>query len=248
MHCFLPYGRRMNMNYLHKIEILGDSILKGIQVNPLNNRYYTKNDIDFATLSSAYSLEFKNESRFGCTVTKGSRIIQEKIQNGFCCDALVMDFGGNDCDYVWDEISKNPFDIHEPHTPLDLFTKEYTNLIRYLKAHNILPIITTLPPLDSQRFFQWWCDNLNKDNILKFLGSIDQIYKHQESYSNQIQLIAKQEDVPLIDLRQEFLTETNPSSLICEDGTHPNSKGQQKITKAFDDFLRKFTKSGTSAE
>lgn len=236
------------MNYLHKVEILGDSILKGIQVNPLNNRYYTKNDIDFATLSSAYSLEFKNESRFGCTVTKGSRIIQGKIKNGFYCDALVMDFGGNDCDYLWDEISKNPLDFHEPHTPLDLFTKEYTQLIRFLKEHHILPVITTLPPLDSQRFFQWWCNNLDKENILKWLGSIDQIYKHQETYSNQVLLIAEAEDVPLIDLRHAFLEDNNPSSLICEDGTHPNSKGQQKITKAFDDFLRKFIKSETNVE
>ena len=84
MHYFLLFERRVVMSYLHKVEVLGDSILKGIQVNPSNNKYYTKNDIDFATLSSAYSLEFKNESRFGCTVTKGSRIIQEKIKNGFC--------------------------------------------------------------------------------------------------------------------------------------------------------------------
>ena len=248
MHYFLLSERRVVMSYLHKVEVLGDSILKGIQVNPSNNKYYTKNDIDFATLSSAYSLEFKNESRFGCTVTKGSRIIQEKVQHGFHCDALLMDFGGNDCDYVWDEISKNPFEIHEPHTPLDLFTKEYTKLIRFLKTQNILPIITTLPPLDSQRFFQWWCNNLNKDNILKWLGSIDQIYKHQESYSNQILLIAESENIPFIDIRHAFLEDGDPSLLICEDGTHPNSKGQQKITKAFDEFLRKFIKSETNAE
>ena len=76
------------------------------------------------------------------------------------------------------------------HTPIELFTQEYTKLIRFLKDHNIMPIITTLPPLDSQRFFQWWCNNLNKENILKWLGSIDQIYKHQEFYSNQVQKIA----------------------------------------------------------
>lgn len=236
------------MSYFQKIEILGDSILKGIQVNPLNNRYYTKNDIDFASLSSSYSLEFKNDSRFGCTVVKGSRIIQEKVLNGFHCDALVMDFGGNDCDFIWDEISKNPFELHEPHTPIELFTQEYTKLIRFLKDHNIMPIITTLPPLDSQRFFQWWCNNLNKENILKWLGSIDQIYKHQELYSNQVQKIAISEKIPLIDLRSEFLMDSNPSSLICEDGTHPNSNGQKKITKAFDDFLRFFLKSNSNAE
>lgn len=228
------------MNYLHKIEILGDSILKGIQVNPLNNRYYTKNDIDFATLSSTYSLEVKNESRFGCTVLKGARIIHDKLTKGFSCDALVMDFGGNDCDYFWEEISENPSLTHEPHTPLDLFTKEYTQLIQLLKEKNILPIITTLPPLDSQRFFQWWCKDLNKENVLKWLGSIEHIYKHQESYSNRIKEIAQREQIPFVDLRSAFLENKNPSSLICEDGTHPNSQGQQCITNAFDRFLKTY--------
>lgn len=230
------------MTNFEKIEVLGDSILKGVQINPKNNHYYTKNDIDFAMLSETYSLTITNESRFGCTVTKGSRIIQKKLEQGLDCDAMLMDFGGNDCDYQWSQIAQDPTGNFEPTTPLALFRKEYTALIRLLKEKNIVPIITTLPPLEPQRFFQWWCKNLNKENILKWLGSVDHIYNHQASYSTCIEEIAQAESIPLIDIRSAFLTTGNAGSFMCEDGTHPNSQGQGIITQVFSDFIKKYIK------
>ncbi len=225
------------MKQIKKIEVLGDSILKGIQVNPENKRYYTKNDIDMNMLSSMYSLTITNDSRFGCTVTKGSQLITKKLEKGLEFDAIVMDFGGNDCDYKWEEIAANPNRCFKPNTPLDLFITEYTKLIRTIKNNHIVPILTTLPPLEPQRFFDWWCQNLNKENVMKWLGSIKQIYDHQASYSSCVEEIARKESIPLVDIRSAFLIHGNVGSLICEDGTHPNSKGQKVITEAFENFL-----------
>lgn len=224
------------MKHIRNVEVLGDSILKGIQVNPLNKKYQTKNDIDFEMLSSKYSLSIKNESRFGCTVTKGARILLKLLDKGLDCDAVVMDFGGNDCDYKWAEIAQHPDKSFSPNTPLDQFLKEYTNIIHLLKEKGILPILTTLPPLEPQRFFNWWCQNLNKENVLKWLGSIDQITEHQTMYSKAIEQLASEEHVPLVDIRGAFLRHGNIPDLICEDGTHPNSKGQAVITEAFQLF------------
>ncbi len=225
------------MKHLEKIEVLGDSILKGIQVNPKNKRYYTKNDIDVNMLSSMYSLTITNESRFGCTVTKGYQIITRKLKKGMECDAIVMDFGGNDCDFRWEDIAANPDGSFEPNTPLDIFMTEYTNLIRTLKDKNIMPILTTLPPLEPQRFFDWWCRNLNKENIIKWLGSIEEIYNHQALYSSYVEEIARKENVPLVDIRSAFIKNGNIGNLICEDGTHPNSNGQKIITEVFKNFI-----------
>jgi lysophospholipase L1-like esterase len=225
------------MKNFEKIEVLGDSILKGIQVNPNNQRYYIKNDIDTTMLSSMYNLKITNESRFGCTVIKGSEIIIKKLEKGLDCDALVMDFGGNDCDFKWADIASNPNGSFKPNIPLELFETEYINLIKSIKNKNIIPILTTLPPLEPQRFFDWWCRNLNKENVLKWLGSVGQIYKHQEIYSSCVKKIAKSENVLLVDIRAAFLKNENIGNLICVDGTHPNSKGQQIITNAFQDFI-----------
>ncbi len=225
------------MKKIERIEVLGDSILKGIQVNPESKRYYTKNDIDMNKLGEMFSLTFTNDSRFGCTVTKGAQLITRKLERGMSFDAIVMDFGGNDCDYKWEEIATNPDEDYLPNTPLDLFIEEYTNLIRKLKNNHIIPILTTLPPLEPQRFFDWWCQNLNKENVMKWLGSIKTIYNHQAMYSSCVEEIAKKESIPLIDIRTAFLKKDHVENLICEDGTHPNSNGQKVITEAFQEFF-----------
>jgi lysophospholipase L1-like esterase len=227
------------MKQIERIEVLGDSILKGIQVNPENKRYYTKNDFNINKLSSMYSLTITNDSRFGCTVTKGSQLISKKLEKGMAFDAIVMDFGGNDCDYKWEEIAANPSGDFKPNTPLDLFVAEYTKLIKTIKNNHIVPILTTLPPLEPQRFFDWWCQNLNKENVMKWLGSIKTIYNHQAMYSSCVEEIARKENVPLVDIRSAFLKNDHVENLICEDGTHPNSNGQKVITEAFQEFFHK---------
>ena len=228
------------MRTLSTIELLGDSVLQGIQVNPENKRYYKKNDINTALLSKQFKLQFQNDSRFGCTVTKGSKILTKLLDNGLSCDAIVMDFGGNDCDFKWAEIAANPDGSFTPHTPIQLFLKEYKQIIQKLKSCGITPILTTLPPLEPQRFFDWWCGTLNKDNVLKWLGSIATIYQHQEHYSSQVAMLAAKENVPLIDIRAAFLAHGSVDTLICEDGTHPNSNGQRIITDAFYTFFEHY--------
>ncbi len=231
------------MKYLSQIQVLGDSILEGIQVNPINKKYYTKNEIDFALLSRRFQLIIQNNSRFGCTVTKGSRLLERMLLKGLHTDAVVMDFGGNDCNYKWSDIALNPDGEFEPTTPLPDFIKNYKHIIHVLKKHDIVPILTTLPPLEPQRFFDWWCQNLNQKNIMKWLGSITEIYSQQEKYSNQVAIIATEENVPLIDIRAAFLSHGHIGDLMCEDGTHPNSNGQRIITQAFLSFAEKYQQS-----
>ena len=71
---------------------------------------------------------------------------------------------------------------------------------------------------------------------MKWLGSISHISDHQASYSSAVEDLAAREQVPLVDIRSAFLKHGTILDLICEDGTHPNSKGQQIITEAFQTF------------
>jgi acyl-CoA thioesterase I len=219
------------------VRIYGDSILKGIQVNPVNNKYYINNNIDVEKLSEQYSIQIKNYSSFGCTVTKGRNVLKKGLEN-IGCDAIVMDYGGNDCDYNWRAISEAPEGNHSPNTPIDLFVETYYDIIDTLKNKGILPILTTLPPLEPQRFFNWFCRDLNKKNILMWLGEIKNIYYHQENYSKAIEKIALDTQVPLVDIRGEFLKASNVSGLLCEDGTHPNTSGQKVIAASFQNFAK----------
>jgi len=227
------------VNIKKSVEIFGDSILKGIQINPNNMRYHVDNNIDIETIEKNNFLQIKNFSRLGCTITQGIALIEKRLKgDNSVCDAIIMDYGGNDSDFKWKEIAECPENEHLPNTPLDVFAETYHKIIRMLKEKGIRPILTTLPPLSAQKFFNWFCNGLNKENILKWLGSVEAIYRWQENYSRVVEKIADETNTLLVDLRGAFLKHRRIENLMCEDGTHPNTEGQKIITQAFLDFFK----------
>jgi hypothetical protein len=88
-------------------------------------------------------------------------------------------------------------------------------MINFLKKKCIEPIITTLTPLEPQRFFDWFCKDLNKDNILKWLGTVNTIYRFQEQYSHAIEYIAYETKTLLVDIRSAFLRNFRIDELLC---------------------------------
>lgn len=222
-----------------QVLVLGDSILKGIQVDPETKKYVTRNEMDVPGLESRFDLQVRNESHFGATVEKGKRLLDRLLKRQPVCDYLVMDFGGNDCDFKWAEIAARPGEEHLPNVPLAEFTERYRELVRVVKAAGIRPILTTLPPLVSQRFFDWWCRGLDQGAVLGWLGDVNNIYAWQENYSRTVERLAEQEQAELVDLRGAFLQHGPLEALMCEDGTHPNSAGQALIGRTFREFAER---------
>ena len=113
-------------------------------------------------------------------------------------------------------------------------------MVRKLLRHDIVPILTTLPPLEPQLFFDWWCGRLDREAVRRWLGSECNIYAHQERYSRAVEQLAREEHVPLVDIRGAFLDHGHLDTLLCEDGTHPNSAGQALIGQAFREFAERW--------
>jgi len=226
------------MKIHRKVEVFGDSLLLGVQINPQNMLYRVDNNIDVDRIEKAYALSIRNFSKFGCTITRGFALIEKRLkrEDAFC-DAIVMDYGGNDCDFNWKEVAERPDGEHSPNTPPEVFVDTYRKIIKLLKEKGIRPILTTLPPLDAQRFFDWFCRGLNKANILKWLGSVEAIYRWQENYSRTVEKIAVETNTLIVDVRSAFLKHGRIRRFLCEDGTHPNTEGQKIITQAFLDFI-----------
>jgi len=226
------------MTLCKSVEVFGDSILKGIQLNPDNLRYHVDNNIDVDMLENKYFLKIKNFSKFGCTIMRGLSLIEKRLRGSQpYSHAIVMDFGGNDCDFDWKAVAEQPNKEHQPNTPLDVFVDTYHKIIKMVKDHGIRPIITTLPPLDAQKFFNWFCNGLNKVNVLKWLGGVESIYRWQENYSRAIEKLARETSTLIIDLRGAFLKHRKIDSFLCVDGTHPNTEGQKVITQGFLEFI-----------
>jgi len=142
-----------------------------------------------------------------------------------------MDYGGNDCDFDWKAISEDPDMEHEPNTPINKFVCIYTDIIQRIFESGIRPVITNLPPLEPQRYFNWLSKGLNSENILRWLGDVNVIYRFQEFYSHTVEEIARSTGALLVDLRHAFLKERDIGRFICEDGIHPNTEGQRLITE-----------------
>ena len=224
------------MKIIRKVEVFGDSILKGIQINPFNKRYHVDNNIDIDMLSKKFSLNIVNRSKLGFTVTKGKIVLDKYLDEEPDCAAILMDFGGNDCDFNWESISEDPDAEHKPNTPINDFVKIYTNIIKKIRTKGITPVITNLPPIEPQLYFDWFCKDLNKESVLRWLEGISTIYRFQEFYSRTVEEIARNTGTMLVDLRGAFLKERLVRRFLCEDGIHPNTEGQKLITQELAKF------------
>lgn len=226
---------------LHQtIEIYGDSIMKGTFLDGEAQRYRFSSEKLINNFQDKFSIRVSNKSMFGCTIVKGYDLLCKHIEKGLECEAVLLEYGGNDCDYRWDEVAADPDFDHLPNTPLPLYIETYRKMVDRLQEKNITPIIMSLPPLDANRYFKWITrKGLNGDNILKFLGDAQRIYRQQEMYSFAATKIAYETGSMFIDVRTPFLDKQYCKDLFSEDGIHLNQEGYQLVYDAFVDFAAK---------
>ena len=227
-------------NTLPKIEVWGDSILLGVSLDEVVDKYSILKNNAISLCSKTLKMTIENFSKFGCTVEKGKKRLCQSLSRGNNCDVAILEYGGNDCNMLWDKISAHPERKHAPITPLKIFSTQIQEIIDALLAHGITPLLTSLPPLQPEWFLNWVSQGLDRSNILKFLGDVHYIYRHQELYSLEISKLAIDNKCGLIDIRAAFLEYRNYYELLCRDGMHPNEKGQLLIRKTFIDYVSNF--------
>jgi len=212
------------------IAVFGDSIGKGVTLKNESNRYEIIK-INLYSLIGKNNFCIDNYSLFGCTISKGLSVIRRNAEKLPRYGSVFLELGGNDCDFAWEEIALDPEAEHLPKTPLKDFDRTYAEVIDEIIIRGSRPVILTLPPLDPEKYFCWISRKLNGDRILKWLGSIDMIYRWQEMYNIRILMLASKLSVPVIDIRSPFLMKNNYNSLLCRDGIHPNRSGYELIYK-----------------
>ena len=212
-----------------KITVYGDSILKGVL---LEDGKYRINREREERLRREHGLEIRNKAHFGSTIGKALGLIRRDAEKEYEAGELaVLEFGGNDCDYDWAAISADPERSYDCKTPPAVFDGEYREAARLIRQSGREPVLLTLPPIDSRRYLRFICrDGLSQENILRWLGDVDAIYRWQEKYSGMVSAIAEEEGLRVIDLRGGFLRDGHrPEELLCEDGIHPSRLGQGLI-------------------
>lgn len=222
----------------------GDSVMKGIVVDkensPADGIKYKISDKGFAArCRRSLGIEVENFARFGGVVSQGMKFVNRYAEKIRQSDYVLFEYGGNDCDYNWAAIAKNPREEHSPNTPINTFVQAYSDLIDSVKLLGAKPVLLSLPVLEPNRFFAHVSKGLNADNILSWLGgSVLSIDRWHERYNMEIFRLGAMKRVPVIDITSVFLEKKNFADYICEDGIHPNDAGHGLIEDAIMDYLK----------
>ncbi len=216
-----------------RAKIYGDSIMKGTVLDnayryrALFNRYFQR-------FSERFNIEVDNRARFGITIDKGYKLLRQDIESGMDCDFALIEFGGNDSNFRWDEISRHPEAAHEPLTALEHFCQVLRTMLADLRAVEVKPVMMTLPPIDSEKYLRFLTRNGNdRARILRWLGKPEVIHDFHKRYSDAMAEIAAETGTPLVDARSRFLGREDYDLLMCVDGIHPNEEGYELIAEAF---------------
>jgi len=217
------------------ITIWGDSILKGVILDETDGRYRVLEDNCVSRFAGITGSNISNHASFGMTTGKALERITKSVERNppRKDDIVLIEFGGNDCDYNWAEIAAHPDAVHAPKTPMPLFAATLRNITDTFRSFGISPILVTLPPLEPAKYFNWISRGLSKENILGWLGDIHKIYRWQEAYNDIVVTFANDNRLRLIDVRKNFLVSDRYSTQFCADGIHPNERGHKTILDSF---------------
>ncbi len=214
---------------MKKIKIYGDSILKGVMFNEELNRYklfgyrYEK--------LNENGIEVENNCKMGATIDEGFEIVKSTLDDCDSDTVVLFEYGGNDCNFNWADVSENPSGEFLPNTPEEKFTETYLKIIDYARKKGAKVAVCTLVPIDSQKFMNWVSKGLNYDNILHWLGDVEKIARWQESYSKMAERVAEMAHCHILDLRSIF-KDRSIKDLVGIDGMHPSAEGHTLIREA----------------
>lgn len=218
--------------------IFGDSIMKGTVYE--GGRYRSCYTQVLLPGTEGLSIALDNRSRFGFTAERGLGLIKKAIAAGERPDYALVEYGGNDCNFDWPAIGKNPDYPHQPVTALADFKATLRECVETLRGAGITPVLMSLPPVDSDKYYEHIVSGgVDRANLLKFIGAPLAIYRYQELYSDAISKLARAEELPLVDVRSAFLECIGSpfSRLISGDGLHPTEEGYGIIARCFRERL-----------
>ena len=221
---------------MKRVELYGDSILKGVMYVAEQGRYRLCRNAKLEALEGQ-GYVIRNHSRMGATIRKGISALERS--DDYTEDTLVLlEYGGNDCDFDWQQIAANPNGRFQPHTPEPEFVDNYRRAVELARAKGAQVAILSMIPIDAQKYFSWISRNCNAQNILRWLGDISMLSRWQEYYSRLVENLAKSLRCPLIDIRQDFLMSHRFEDLLCADGIHPTQAGHDIIAGHIADYLQ----------
>ncbi|MER2060702.1 MAG: GDSL-type esterase/lipase family protein [Niallia sp.] len=153
---------------------------------------------------------------------------------------VLLNVGGNDCNFNWQEVAENPNSNHEPIVPLQQYMENIKQMVMKMKQSNITPILLTLPPLDPVRYYKFIADKYGT-TISHWISCCGGIEHWHSLYNMQLKKLIEQFNLPSIDVRSALKKEGYATDFISDDGIHLTADGYRKMSEVIFEEMLRFT-------
>ena len=189
------------------------------------------------------AIEINNKSIYGAHIIKLQSTQTKNLNKGLTADIALIESGTNDCDYEWNDVCTKPFSEITQKVPLADFKRIASEMVDTSRENKITPVLVTAPDLAIHYWKEYITRGLDKEKIAQFIGHDPYVLlRNQEEYMEALRQIAKEKNVQLIDMRVEFRKTSDPMSLMCKDGVHPNIEGHKLMADVFVKLLPEIKK------
>ena len=231
------------MSEIKSVIVWGDSILKGI-ISSEDLTQIRPSEINALQMAGEkLAIEINNKSIYGAHIIKLQLTQTKNLNKGLTADIALIESGTNDCDYEWNDVCTKPFSEITQKVPLADFKRIASEMVDTSRENKITPVLVTAPDLAIPYWKEYITRGLDKEKIAQFIGHDPYVLlRNQEEYMEALRQIAKEKNVQLIDMRVEFRKNSDPMSLMCKDGVHPNLEGHKLMADVFVKLLPEIKK------
>jgi len=208
-----------------KIVCFGDSITRGVSFVKGRLRILKDNYPAFLQgfLDNNSNIEVVNKGVFN----DNSTLLLNRVEKDVISehpDLVIICVGGNDCNFHWDEVAKNPEADHVPIVPIQTYLQNMKGIVEKIKASGIKPLLLTLPPLDPVRYYRAIAGQYGK-SISHWISYVGGIEHWHGLYNRSLSLLIEQLEVLSIDVRTAIKKAGDLKDLISDDGIHLTREG-----------------------
>ena len=169
--------------------MFGDSLMRGVMPDEAWN-YHSSDAIGFEAMQAQYNMKFLNFAMPTFTSERVKMWLTQIMSNHPVPDVAFLECGGNDCDYNWKDISDAPDGEHLPHTPQEQFVDDYCTAIRAARDAGAKVAMTSLPPLEQERYFAHITKGLSTGSATPIICTAGRSITARSSHSSAAPLAA----------------------------------------------------------
>lgn len=216
-----------------KIVCFGDSVTRGISYIQGRLRIVKEN---YPTLLQRFFNDDKQEQVE--VVNKGvfndnSDLLVQRLEKDVLSltpNYVLIEIGGNDCNFFWDQVAQRPEDEHEPIVEIKRYLQNIQILAERIKQEKAVPILLSLLPLDPKRYYEHLA-TMYQSSIAHWISRCGGIEHWHSLYNRELKQFVQRMGTVMIDIRTMFKQKGDLQELLSDDGIHPSPIGYSVLSE-----------------